>query len=304
MTAYSSLIIFVIVATFFWSCSDNNANSDTAHQQTVDSLLSELNKCKQSVVELQQTPSFILTEANRLLETRDTQNAIATYQKLIAKFGNTDEANKAEKAIKEIEELTKKKQQEAEKRAKLGFAGFAQKATFSFGGITFNITSSEAASKWIFDRYDNSYMYTNAERGRTYLVVNLKVSSENKNPYLPPLGVYVLRDTALIRIGEMDYKFSRWSSYGTYLGNNHDFKNDFAYTKTISFTAGYEITNALLNNNTVYIVAINSPCFARTNKEFERPTVAYEGRNCTTPESLTINAINENFVFIKMFGKK
>ena len=53
----------------------------------------------------------------------------------------------------------------------------------------------------------------------------------------------------------MDIEFYKWEDYGSYLGNEADYSNDFSRTQTIRFDVGYELKISDYKGKDIYLVA-------------------------------------------------
>ncbi len=102
------------------------------------------------------------------------------------------------------------------------------------------------------------------------------------------------------QIGSFNYKFKKWKDYGSYLGNYADYKNDFAHSKTISFTYGLEIKEDDYIKGNTYVILNKKQCFKRTEDNFGRPAVKYESNDCSSKYKLTIEDFESEYIFIKI----
>lgn len=162
----------------------------------------------------------------------------------------------------------------------------------------------EKTSKWIFDRYDDTYMQTEPERGDICITGKATVTSAIKNPMLPQIIVFKMQDSMLVPIAKMGYRFSRWQDYGYYLGNYHDKNNDFAYTEKISFECGVMINEDVYKNEVLFIAAENSGCGMRVEKRFDQPPVSYTFKNCKQYYSIAANAFDNDLTLLKVINKE
>ena len=62
----------------------------------------------------------------------------------------------------------------------------------------------------------------------------------------------------MIYKGNFTVRFNRWEDYGTYLGNDHDFSNDFAKTSSIRFKIGVEVPNEITQKPYAIILKKNN----------------------------------------------
>lgn len=143
-----------------------------------------------------------------------------------------------------------------------------KETTLIFGGFS-------KSNKWIVDRYDDTYHYSEAERDMVYITSDVTVKSKSKDPHLPRI-ILISEDNGIInQLGIFEYRFYRWTDHARYIGLYHDNKNDFAYTESVKFTVGLQVSKSLLSKNTAIVVS-NGNYFARKNKISGEPEVVYE----------------------------
>lgn len=291
--------IFIVV--LYCSCASNS--SDIESRFTMASLSKELEECKKTVEELQKTPATLLADAQKVLAAKDTQNATLKLYALIEKFPSSAEAVEAGKQIAQIKDGEIKKQAEDERKAAMGFKAFSETSTVQSGDVTLKVLAVEKAGKWIFDRYDDTYRYLSAERGNVFITTNLSITSESKDPSLPVVLVYKVSQGMLNMLGQMRYHFYKWEDYGTYLGNSHDLKNDFAYTKTIKFSCGLQIDQDDFNGGPIFVVIKKDNCMLRNEEKYDNPPVSYSAIGCSTEQVLEVGDVTDDYAFIKIFNK-
>ena len=165
----------------------------------------------------------------------------------------------------------------------------------------------QRTKKWLHDRYNSMQNWYVPEKGETFVVAEVTVTSDEKAVVLPAFFLYTQtpgNDTlSMLGFGAMEYKFLRWDSHRTYLGLEPDSKNEFSYSNTVNLTIGLAANNKILDNETVYLIAYNKPCFYRTDDN-QKPAVAYKFANCIMPPYLlTPDVITDDYVFVKKLGK-
>jgi len=146
------------------------------------------------------------------------------------------------------------------------------------------------------------YHYRDAERGADFLLADLSVTAESKEPMLPPLAVYSVSGERLNLVGTMSYEFKRWRSYGGYLGNYSDYTNDFAHTSTIPFTAGLEVTNELLAQP-LFVLIGKTACVSRSYNQYSSPKVSYENGGCSMQSSLSLEEAQAGYSVVRVLNR-
>ncbi len=292
---YLTMLIIVILT----SCNNNKGPK----QEDYDKLQTELNDCKKTVEELSNTPQMRLADGQKFQAENDLENAKNEYNELIEKFPGTDEAKKATTLIAEIEKIEIEKREAEERKKALGFKSIKENTSLEIGDVIIKFNSVNTASQWNFDNYGTEYRLRKAERDETYIVANVSISAESKDPSLPPISVYQISNGSLKLLGTMGYEFVRWKDYGSYLGNYADYGNDFAYTKTISFNCGLSVSQSIMDKDPVFVVVKKANCFNRTNNTYGNPPISYTAGTCNIKSTLTVDDFDNDYFLIKVFNK-
>ncbi|HHT23654.1 MAG TPA: hypothetical protein GXZ87_10190 [Bacteroidales bacterium] len=297
-------IFIIVVALFITSCNNGVKKSEYDKLKTeLAECNAELTECKKTVEELQNTPQVRLSKGQQFLSENNITNAKKEFNDLIAKFGESDEAQKAKSILADIEKKEKERKEAEERKRTLGFKILKESSSVNTGDVTIKFNSVTTGQQWVFDNYGSEWRYRSAERGDKYVLSRVAISSENKDPNLPPVAVYNIESGTLKLLGTMDYEFARWKDYGTYLGNYTDYGNDFAHTRTISFSLGLSVSNDILTNKAVFVVVKKENCFYRQYERFENPPVSYRSSGCNMKSSLTVDDFDNDYVLVKIFNK-
>lgn len=192
---------------------------------------------------------------------------------------------------------------EAEKKKTLGFRALESKSTVNVdSSLKYSFSSIQSSNRWIFDSYGDEWHYRDAERGNDLIVAKVSISSEDKNPNLASVGVYIMKNGVLTLDGLMEYEFAKWEDYATYLGNYGDRGNNFAYTKNIRFNLGYQVSEETLKNNSVFVVLYHKDCMMRNEDRFGNPPVEYVPSGCDLKKTLTVDDFGAGYTLLKVFN--
>lgn len=284
---------------------------------------SDLSECREVVAGLKQAAEE-LGQENELLRNAAPErlrraieakgagqeaSALTMLQELVTVYPTSPEARSAESVIVEIEQererRTEEERKQAFERARLEreqARAIRTERSASVGPTEIKIDSAKFAEKWVFDRMSYEYMYSKATRGNRYLVVDHTVESTSPNPKLAPLYAYAWRDGALRLIGRLGVEFYKWSDYGSYLGNYTDFKNSFAHSKRIRFTAGVSVP-VDQTKEPIFVGVGKESCVARTQEKYGRPAVKYAAEGCRPEPTLSPSNYSDHMVFLKVFNK-
>lgn len=275
-------------------------------------LIKEISDLKAKIKSFESSPTALLKKAKGDLNEGKLTSAKQSLELIKTRFPDSAEAAQVAGLLKTVEEkiqikVKQAKELEAQQKAKTeaeqkalaeklkkGLKSIARPSKKQTkGNLTYQINKTTTGTKWIFDRYPSSYMYNSADRGEKLVSIDFSISSKIKDPVLYGLAVYTASKSGyLTKIGDMNIKFHRWSDYGTYLGNYHDDRNDFAKRKTIKFTAGIPIKEDIAKGEALFVFMSPKACLTRQTSRFSRPPVSYEG-TCNTPATLSMKTIIE-----------
>lgn len=298
---FVSILILIAILS---SCNEVEKKEVLALKRENHELKKRIDSCQGIIAELKNTPERRLLKIQALMSDKNYRKVETQANLLITKYPASGEAKSA-KLLKTQAVKTIKAQQVAEERKRLlGFKILKPSTKIQVGATQLYFTKVSYGSSWTFDSYGDKYHYRSADRGSKYLLVRVSISSEINNPSLPPIYAYVAVKGNLTYAGTMSYEFVRWEDYATYLGNYHDYGNDFAKTKTIRFSLGLSITETQLNNNAVFIVVGKRNCFSRAKKQYGNPPVYYLDA-CGSPKpNLIVNDFESGFRLVKIFNKQ
>jgi hypothetical protein len=116
----------------------------------------------------------------------------------------------------------------------------------------------------------------------------MNISSKARDPSLFGIGAYVADGAKLKRLGQLRYRFARWSSYGAFLGTQAEYRNEFSHSWRIPFTAGVAVSDDDLKKKPIYLVVTGEGCHQRVYDRFGQPPVFYQPGECASlKESLS-----------------
>ena len=166
-------------------------------------------------------------------------------------------------------------QEEAKRMAALGFKALRTSPYFSHGDTSIGLTATAVVTRWNFDSHGDGWKYLDAEKGRKFVTATVTVRSKSQDPLLFGIGAYVANGAVLTYVGRMRYRFVRWRDYGSFLGTQADFRNDFGYTSRIPFSVGVSVTDEELKRRPLYLVATREGCHRRLYERFGQPPIQY-----------------------------
>ena len=284
-------------------------------QSEYDSIKAELETAKKQVIQdsiriscMQDTITMLSLPANQRLLLINEQVSNGEYNKakrsieeLNRLFPNSKESQQTSAILQRIDNLIAKKKAEEERIKALGFKALKPVSSVNIDYNRVEISSISVGSTFIFDSYGDHWRYLQADKGSKYITGLMKITSDSKDPSLPQPAIYTIEGNKMIYKGNFTVRFNRWEDYGTYLGNDHDFSNDFAKTSSIRFKIGVEVPNEITQKPYAIILKKNNSLIRRYDR-FENPPVSYYG-TVSYPHILSLDDFtNENsqYVIIKI----
>ncbi|MCO5105316.1 MAG: hypothetical protein M9919_15070 [Burkholderiaceae bacterium] len=248
-------------------------------------------------------PPLLLARVTEAIVAEKMASARQASAVLETHFPDSVEARNARAAIAKYDaELVEKKKLQDIIDARGFYALQPQKAPV-INGVTVKTESLVFGARWQFNDHDNEWNYRDAERGERFVLLKAFLSSVDKDPKLPDLGLYLIEGKGMTRIGQFQYEFRRWSNYGTYIGLYHDYKNDFSHTQSIPFNAAAAIKNSD-SKLPFAVVATGESCHERVTK-IGQPEVGYRpAPSCVAKKILNIEDFTRgNYKILAFFNK-
>lgn len=205
--------------------------------------------------------------------------------------------NKLAFVNKKLKQINKE-QEEKKKVVANGFNNIKTFSTIKTDNTKLEVKKAIKAKKWISDWHGNEYLYEDADKNSDFITIDFNITSNNKDPQLPALYVgEVSQNGTLENIKLFNVAFYGWSDYGSFLGNYHDSKNDFAKKDTVRFSAGVQMEKG---NKQKIIFTNKNECYSRINRDLP-PAATYSGYSCPEIKSpLKIDDFVDKFQAIKI----
>lgn len=278
---YRSILAFSIIPLFFACGVDQTEFKKLKIER--DDLAAKVNECNAVIQALRDSVTMLafpadqrLSKINSLVSSGDYTAAKQEIARLTSLFPESKEAKATPAIIEKIDRLIVQKKAEEERIKALGFKALKASMTFKIDYNTVELTSISVGNTFTFDSYGDSYFYRSADRGNKYVTAAMKITSQDKDPKLPQLAIYSISGDTMTKVGNFDTEFARWKDYGTYLGNTHDFGNDFAKTSSVRFKIGEEVSEDIVKGPYALIMKKENG-LSRNYDRFANPPVSYTG---------------------------
>lgn len=244
-----------------------------------------------------------MNNINKLVKDNKFSSARKEIQDLRLVFPGSKEAEQCDALVKRIDQAEAKIKAEQDRIKALGFKAVKQKTTVEIGYNTVTFSNINISGKFIFDDYGYKYFFRESDRGHKYVTATMRVKSTSTDPLLPQCAIYSISGDKMEFERGFVTEFARWEDYGTYLGNYHDFKNDFAKTSTVSFKIGAEVREEV-TKSAFAIVLMNMNGLTRETRKYPNPPVFYSG-SMDYPSTLSLEDFtNGSYSIIKIYNLK
>lgn len=266
------------------------AVSGSSDSDEIVKLRAEVAKLREENAQLRLTPERLAGEVDGAIRSGNEEKALVAYKQLADNFPVAGETDQMKKRLEAFVTQRRTQEESAKRLAALGFKGLPVTPSFASQDTAVTLTSVAVARRWIFDSWGDGWRFLDAEKDRKMLVARMNVASSQKEPPLFGIAAYTPDGGKLTRLGELHYRFARWSSYAAFLGTTADYRNQFSHASKIPFTAGVSLAEAQLKRRPIYLVATNEGCNTQHAQPFGQPPLFYQPAACKSlKDSLTLD---------------
>ena len=243
-------------------------------------LQAQVARLKEENAQLRLSPWTLARDVDSAIRAGDEEKAVVAYKQLADTFPVAAETADMKKRMDAF--MTQRRaQEENEKRiAALGFKGLPIGTSVANQDTTLTLTSLAVRKRWIFDAWGDGWRFLDADKDRQMLVARLNIASKQKEPALFGLAAYTPDGNKLTRLGQLQFRFARWSSYAAFLGTTADYRNDFSHSWKIPLTAGVQLSQSDLQRRPIYLVATGEGCNVQQHQPFGQPPLFWQAGDC------------------------
>ena len=250
-------------------------------------LQAEIDALRKQVEELSLTPQLLLARVNDALAADKAAEARQASEALDKRFADSPQAKAAKAGLTKYEAAAVEREAQAKALEARGFYALQSQSAPTVSGVTVRVESLQLGKRWQFDVHGDEWHYRDAERGERFVLMRTTLQSTDKSPNLPDVGVYRIDGKKMTLLTRMSYEFRRWSSYGTFIGLHHDFKNDFAHTPTVPFNAAASISDD--DARKPFAVVVTGELCHERGTQIGQPEIVYRRRySCSSKTDLEI----------------
>jgi hypothetical protein len=304
-------IMFVMgIMGIFLVCSCNSksemeakiAEVEKKYQDSLSIVRNELKDAKAKIEVLSYPADQRFSHITELFNAQEYDKAKKEIGELKNIFPNAPENTECAKILEKISALEAAKKAEEERIKALGFKAITQKSTFKIDYNTVALSSISIGKTFTFDYRSDEWTYREADRGTKYISAAMSVTSTDHDPNLPQLAIYKIEGGEMIYVESFDTEYARWEDYGTYLGNYHDSRNDFAKVSTVKFKVGVQISDGVLSKPYAIVVKSENGLTSSYDR-YKNPPKSYVG-SVSYPRTLSVEDFTKNYILVKTYNLK
>ncbi len=304
-------IMFVMgIMGIFLVCSCNSksemeakiAEVEKKYQDSLSIVRNELKDAKAKIEVLSYPADQRFSHITELFNAQEYDKAKKEIGELKNIFPNAPENTECAKILEKISALEAAKKAEEERIKALGFKAITQKSTFKIDYNTVALSSISIGKTFTFDFRSDEWTYREADRGTKYISAAMSVTSTDHDPNLPQLAIYKIEGGEMIYVESFDTEYARWEDYGTYLGNYHDSRNDFAKVSTVKFKVGVQISDGVLSKPYAIVVKSENGLTSSYDR-YKNPPKSYVG-SVSYPRTLSVEDFTKNYILVKTYNLK
>jgi hypothetical protein len=249
-----------------------------------NTLKTKLKTLSDSLILLKFSSKDRFNKINQLIKENKLNDAKTQIIELKNLFPSSIETVKCIKLESLIQNKEKIKKKEEERKKALGYKAFKDNTSSSKEKVSFKLSRFRFGRRFTSDYCPdvNEYSYQTADKGNTYLLVSLALSTKEKYASCPSFYLYEIDNGNLKKLTYFQEAYTSWTSYGAKVGNYNDDSHDFSKVNTVKYNLAAEI-----------------------NKEYSKKPLIMVlkkiGRN--VKEILTIDEARNDYIIVKIINR-
>lgn len=308
MKSFATSLMVALGVFLVYSCSSKSemnskvAEIEKKYQDSLTAVRNELQEAKSKIEVLSYPADQRFSHITELFNAQEYEKAKREIAELRNVFPNAPENTECAKMLEKIAAIEAAKKAEEERIKALGFKAIPQKTSIKIGYNTITLSSISIGRTFTFDYRSDEWTYREADRGTKYISAAMAVTSTDHDPNLPQFAVYKIEGGQMVYEESFDTEFARWEDYGTYLGNYHDSRNDFAKVSTVKFKIGVQISDGVLSKPYAIVVK-NENGLTSSYDRYKNPPKSYVG-SVSYPRTLSVEDFTNNYTLVKTYNLK
>ena len=253
-----------MVSCIFSACTQTNKADVNAriteiekkYQDTIIVLKKELNEANNKIEILSFPADQRLLHIGELFNSGDYSSVKKEVAELKRVFPNAKESESSNEYLKKIEAIEAAKKAEEERIKALGFKAFKDNSTAKFDNTTYSFSGFTYGRTFTFEYVHdvNEYSYEVADKGHTYILASLSISTKENYASNPKVYACEIKDGNLKEIDDFRIEYASYNTYGASIGNYSETSHDFSKVSSVKYKMAAQIPQSYTSKPIVIIV--------------------------------------------------
>lgn len=253
-----------MVSCIFSACTQTNKADVNAriteiekkYQDSIKVLKKELNEANNKIEILSFPADQRLLHIGELFNSGDYSSVKKEVAELKRVFPNAKESESSNKYLKKIEAIEAAKKAEEERIKALGFKAFKDNSTAKFDNTTYSFSGFTYGRTFTFEYVHdvNEYSYEVADKGHTYILASLSISTKENYASNPKVYACEIKDGNLKEIDDFRIEYASYNTYGASIGNYSETSHDFSKVSSVKYKMAAQIPQSYTSKPIVIIV--------------------------------------------------
>ncbi len=253
-----------MVSCIFSACTQTNKADVNAriteiekkYQDSIKVLKKELNEANNKIEILSFPADQRLLHIGELFNSGDYSSVKKEVAELKRVFPNAKESESSNEYLKKIEAIEAAKKAEEERIKALGFKAFKDNSTAKFDNTTYSFSGFTYGRTFTFEYVHdvNEYSYEVADKGHTYILASLSISTKENYASNPKVYACEIKDGNLKEIDDFRIEYASYNTYGASIGNYSETSHDFSKVSSVKYKMAAQIPQSYTSKPIVIIV--------------------------------------------------
>lgn len=253
-----------MVSCIFSACTQTNKADVNAriteiekkYQDSIKVLKKELNEANNKIEILSFPADQRLLHIGELFNSGDYSSVKKEVAELKRVFPNAKESESSNEYLKKIEAIEAAKKAEEERIKALGFKAFKDNSTAKFDNTTYSFSCFTYGRTFTFEYVHdvNEYSYEVADKGHTYILASLSISTKENYASNPKVYACEIKDGNLKEIDDFRIEYASYNTYGASIGNYSETSHDFSKVSSVKYKMAAQIPQSYTSKPIVIIV--------------------------------------------------
>ena len=251
--AFVSVCLILMLA----SCNDQQvSNIEKKYQDSIAVLKNQLEQANAQIKVLRFPADQRLNQIAELFNAQEYDKVRKEIKDLRDVFPNAKENAEAEKYSEKVAAIEAAKKAEEERIKALGFKAFKDNSTAKFDNTTYSFSGFTYGRTFTFEYVHdvNEYSYEVADKGHTYILASLSISTKENYASNPKVYACEIKDGKLKEIDDFRIEYASYNTYGASIGNYSETSHDFSKVSSVKYKMAAQIPQSYTSKPIVIIV--------------------------------------------------